>query len=200
MKIGLYNNQNMLFGNKSNKDIEALLNNFSNSASLIDVVTAYNNNNKNINKVSANYYTMQDYALFLGSSSTMQRAIDTFKVLADSKITSAPKYITSVQNNGGRYSLLVLKIPQLKENVSFIDNKEIVSFEQRAKFVEELERLYRQSGLYNPLILDNPEDICVTKDDKIYFDDWSSLDTFESEAEKNKWFNSLKELLNLETY
>lgn len=199
MKIGLHNNHNMSFDNKNNSDIENIMNVFNNGTSLIDIVTAFNHN-KDLHKVNANYYTMRDYALFIAPTIMMHDTVDKFKALADSRVSCAPLYMGSTKNSGGQYSLLVLKVPELKEDVSFIDNKEIVSFEQRAKFVEELERLHRQQSLYNPLILDNPEDICVTKDDRIYFDDWSDLDTFQSEAERSKWFNSLRELLNLETY
>ena len=97
--------------------------------------------------------------------------------------------------------MLVLKIPKLKKtNNNFIKNKDSVSFEDRAKFVEELIRLNTETKLYNAAILTNPQSIQITESNQIFIDNWSDLKSFRSEKDKEKWFNKLRTLLGLENH
>lgn len=186
--------------NKEDINVTELVNYFKHNYSLIDIIKAYNKNPK-LTNIAPGTYAMDDYRFFIGAKDGMQEITKIFKTLKKAKVSSAPTFVDETQSAGGQYSLLVLKIPKLKKtNNNFIKNKDSVSFEDRAKFVEELIRLNTETKLYNAAILTNPQSIQITESNQIFIDNWSDLKSFRSEKDKEKWFNKLRTLLGLENH
>lgn len=186
--------------NLEEKELKTIVDFFKSNYSLIEIIK-FLNQNKSLKNISPTTYSMGDNILFIGQSNLFETPTEIFKKLKKLKITSAPEHVASAKSAGGQYSLLILKTPCLKEgNAEFSKNKNTVSFENRAKFVQDLIKLEKETSLYNPQILENPSSLFVSKKSEIFVQDWNDLRTFNSQSEKISWFNQLRKKLNLNTH
>lgn len=173
--------------------------NFSRRYSLIDIINDLNRN-PNLEMTSASTYKIGDeYDVILGPTQWFVDVLKNLEKIKKTGITCAPLLVGKSKSATEHYSIMVVKHPKPnKKNPIFLENQNVVSSANKAKFVDELTRFCRETQLYNPCILDNPELLIVTDNDELYMSEWYSLKKFSSDTQKNEWFNRLRKFLNLE--
>lgn len=202
MKIQNTNTNSFNFAGKTNeeKSISDITNFFKTKYSLIDIVQGLNKN-KDLKSVSPSLYKMgENHSVIIGPTFYLADVIDNLKKVKSVRMSCAPEIVNATKSSSGHYSMFIVKHPKIqRDNPIYEENKNRVSSVNKAKFVQELIRFNRETQLYNPQILDNPNSILTTENDELFVLDWSSLEKFQSETQKNQWFNKLRTLLNLET-
>lgn len=199
IKNTLLTNINFTAKTKEEDCISDITKNFSRRYSLIDIINDLNRN-QNLKMTSSSTYKIgEDYDVILGPTHGLADILKNLKEIKKSGITCAPQLIKNSKSATEHYSIIIVKHPKTnRKNPIFSENQNNVSSTNKAKFVDELVRFHRETQMYNPSILDNPELIIVTDNDELYMTEWNSLKKFSSETQKKQWFNQLRKLLNLE--
>lgn len=191
---------NIKFTTKTKEEdcISSITKNFSKKYSLIDIVNDLNKN-KNLKKTSATTYKIgEQYDVILGTTQGLFDIITNLKEIKKAKISCAPELVSDSKNATGHYSIIIVKHPKINErSLLFSENQNVVSYAQKTKFIEEIMRLYRETQMYNPSILNNPKSLIITNDGEIYMGEWNFLEKFSSEAQRKQWFIQLKIFFNL---
>lgn len=177
-------------------EIDSLCQNFSQKTNLTHIIKDFNINTK-MKGVSPSTYLFDNYKIILGTRDNITEYLDNLLLLKKYNISSCPQLDRVINNKNSQYSMLVLKTPE-KEILmkDYADNKNSANIISKCKFLSELERLAKKSEMYNP-VLSNENNIKLTSKGELFVDDWSYLEKFSNEQEKQEYFNQLKKLLNL---
>lgn len=160
--------------------INKIIDDFKNTESLADFFNIINSE-KDFEKISPSEYRIGNKTLFVGSKYNMEQTAKNLYEIEDLNLTCAPKLIKTCLNKNKKYQIILCQMPETL--YPYEEKQNAVSLNSKAKFVSEVNKLYKTVGKYNPLTYDK-RFWHVDTDGNIFIPDWSSLENFSNDQEK----------------